>query len=47
MAVNLNEIWIISVPGEKTPQESWEKLQTATSSLSASSKFNVPDLKVN
>lgn len=47
MANNLNEIWIISVPGEKTPQESWDRLQAATSSLSVSNKFNVPDLKVN
>lgn len=46
MAATSNEVWIISVPGEKTPQESWDRLQVATSSLSVSSKFNVPDLKV-
>ncbi|KAI1726277.1 v-ATPase subunit C domain-containing protein [Ditylenchus destructor] len=43
---NQNEIWIISAPGEKTPQETWDRLQSVTSNLSVNSKFNVPDLKV-
>ncbi|KAI6187523.1 V-ATPase subunit C [Aphelenchoides besseyi] len=40
------EIWLVSAPGEKTPQETWDRLQTSTSSLSTNYKFNVPDLKV-
>lgn len=42
-----NELWIISAPGEKTPQETWDRLQNATANLSTNFKFNVPDLKVN
>ena len=40
------EIWLVSAPGEKTSQETWDRLQSATSSLSTNYKFNVPDLKV-
>ncbi|KAH7725399.1 V-ATPase subunit C family protein [Aphelenchoides avenae] len=46
MSASTNEIWIISAPGEKTPQETWERLQAATSQLATNSKFNIPDLKV-
>ncbi|KAI6227322.1 V-type proton ATPase subunit C [Aphelenchoides fujianensis] len=38
------EIWLVSAPGEKTPQETWDRLQTATSSLSTNYKFNVGTL---
>lgn len=41
-----SELWIISAPGEKTPQDTWDRLQTVTQNLSNNSKFNVPDLKV-
>lgn len=41
-----NELWIISAPGESTPQETWDRLQMITQNLSVNSKFNIPDLKV-
>uniref|UniRef100_A0A1I7ZTK5 V-type proton ATPase subunit C n=1 Tax=Steinernema glaseri TaxID=37863 RepID=A0A1I7ZTK5_9BILA len=40
------ELWLVSAPGEKTAQETWERLNSATSNLSSNSKFNIPDLKV-
>ena len=46
------ESWIISVPGEKTPQQTLEKLNRATNGqsnanvLSKNFKFSIPDLKV-
>ena len=40
------EIWIVSAPGDKTPQDTWDKLNSATGSLSTNNKFNIPDLKV-
>ncbi|KAL3115425.1 hypothetical protein niasHT_020098 [Heterodera trifolii] len=40
------EVWIVSAPGDATPQETWERLQTNTHNLSTNSKFNIPDLKV-
>ncbi|KAG3273800.1 V-type proton ATPase subunit C 1 isoform X2 [Ictidomys tridecemlineatus] len=45
----MTEFWLISAPGEKTCQQTWEKLHAATSknnNLAISSKFNIPDLKV-
>ncbi|XP_055482340.1 V-type proton ATPase subunit C 1 isoform X2 [Psammomys obesus] len=45
----MSEFWLISAPGEKTCQQTWEKLHAATSknnNLAVSSKFNIPDLKV-
>ncbi|XP_044524649.1 V-type proton ATPase subunit C 1 [Gracilinanus agilis] len=45
----MTEFWLISAPGEKTCQQTWEKLHSATSrinNLSHNSKFNIPDLKV-
>jgi V-type H+-transporting ATPase subunit C len=41
-----HEIWIIAAPGEPTPQETWDRLQSTTSTFSSNSKFNLPDLKV-
>lgn len=43
------EFWLVSVPGEKSPQQTWEKLNKATatdSQLSVNFPFHVPDLKV-
>jgi V-type H+-transporting ATPase subunit C len=42
------EYWLISAPGDKTGQQTFDKLNTATgkSQLSVNAKFNIPDLKV-
>ncbi len=43
------EFWMVSAPGEKTCQQTWERLNNATSKpqpLSMNHKFNIPDLKV-
>jgi V-type H+-transporting ATPase subunit C len=40
------EIWIISVPGDPSQQEAWDKLNSSTSNLSITNKFTIPDLKV-
>ncbi|NWX33009.1 VATC1 ATPase, partial [Notiomystis cincta] len=48
-ATKMTEFWLISAPGEKTCQQTWEKLHAATTkhnNLSTNSKFNIPDLKV-
>uniref|UniRef100_A0ABI7Y6B1 V-type proton ATPase subunit C n=1 Tax=Felis catus TaxID=9685 RepID=A0ABI7Y6B1_FELCA len=45
----MTEFWLISAPGEKTCQQTWEKLHAATTknnNLAITSKFNIPDLKV-
>ncbi|XP_051991902.1 V-type proton ATPase subunit C 1-A-like [Xyrauchen texanus] len=45
----MTEFWLISAPGEKTCQQTWDKMNMATShtnNLSTNYKFNVPDLKV-
>ncbi|XP_015283620.1 PREDICTED: V-type proton ATPase subunit C 1 [Gekko japonicus] len=45
----MTEFWLISAPGEKTCQQTWEKLNAATTknaNLSTNAKFNIPDLKV-
>lgn len=46
----MSEFWLISAPGDKTCQETFDKLNRATAvgdnSLSANHKFNIPDLKV-
>ncbi|NWU61922.1 VATC1 ATPase, partial [Pterocles burchelli] len=47
--IKMTEFWLISAPGEKTCQQTWEKLHAATTknnNLSTNSKFNIPDLKV-
>uniref|UniRef100_A0AAR2KCC5 V-type proton ATPase subunit C n=1 Tax=Pygocentrus nattereri TaxID=42514 RepID=A0AAR2KCC5_PYGNA len=44
------EFWLISAPGEKTCQQTWDKMNiatTRTANLSTNSKFTIPDLKVN
>uniref|UniRef100_A0A4W3GYS2 V-type proton ATPase subunit C n=1 Tax=Callorhinchus milii TaxID=7868 RepID=A0A4W3GYS2_CALMI len=43
------EFWLISAPGEKTCQQTWDKLNSATTRnnhLSTNFKFAIPDLKV-
>uniref|UniRef100_A0A4W4FBE0 V-type proton ATPase subunit C n=1 Tax=Electrophorus electricus TaxID=8005 RepID=A0A4W4FBE0_ELEEL len=45
----MTEFWLISAPGEKTCQQTWDKLMVATTrtnNLSTNNKFNIPDLKV-
>lgn len=46
---DMTEFWLISAPGEKTCQQTWDKLMVATTranNLSNNNKFNIPDLKV-
>uniref|UniRef100_A0A914VA14 V-type proton ATPase subunit C n=2 Tax=Plectus sambesii TaxID=2011161 RepID=A0A914VA14_9BILA len=43
---SIGEYWLVSVPGEKTTQEAWDRLNRATSDMSNNHKFNIPDLKV-
>jgi len=43
------EYWLVSVPGDKTPQQAFETLNNATNkqnNLSSNFKFPIPDLKV-
>ncbi|XP_051158928.1 V-type proton ATPase subunit C isoform X2 [Leptopilina boulardi] len=45
----MTEYWLISAPGDKTCQQTWETLNNLTSkqnSLSDNYKFHIPDLKV-
>ncbi|XP_012676906.1 V-type proton ATPase subunit C 1-A [Clupea harengus] len=45
----MTEFWLISAPGEKTCQQTWDKMMlatTRTNNLSTNHKFNIPDLKV-
>ena len=47
----MDEFWIISAPGENTPQQTWERLNAATggqtsNGISKNYKFQIPDLKV-
>ncbi|MGH0131132.1 UNVERIFIED_CONTAM: hypothetical protein FKN15_034170 [Acipenser sinensis] len=44
----MTEFWLISAPGEKTCQQTWDKLMASTrnNNLSTNNKFNIPDLKV-
>ncbi|KAL0984928.1 hypothetical protein UPYG_G00150580 [Umbra pygmaea] len=47
--VAMSEFWLISAPGEKTCQQTWDQMMVATTrnnSLSTNNKFNIPDLKV-
>jgi V-type H+-transporting ATPase subunit C len=41
-----DDFWLVSVPGEKTPQESWERLYKTISPLANIFKINIPGLKV-
>ncbi|CEF66863.1 V-type proton ATPase subunit C 2 [Strongyloides ratti] len=42
----LSEYWFISVPGDGTPNGTWEDLNYSTVVYSDNFKFNIPDLKV-
>lgn len=45
----MTEYWLISAPGDKTCQQTWETMNNLTSkqnSLSTNYKFHIPDLKV-
>uniref|UniRef100_A0A1A7YWW0 V-type proton ATPase subunit C n=1 Tax=Iconisemion striatum TaxID=60296 RepID=A0A1A7YWW0_9TELE len=45
----MTEFWLISAPGEKTCQQTWDKMMAATTrtnNLSTNHKFGIPDLKV-
>ncbi len=45
----MEEYWLISAPGEKTCQQTWEILNNITAkqnNLSVNHKFQIPDLKV-
>uniref|UniRef100_A0A8C4QMU5 V-type proton ATPase subunit C n=1 Tax=Eptatretus burgeri TaxID=7764 RepID=A0A8C4QMU5_EPTBU len=44
----MSEFWLVSAPGDKTCQQTWENLNAETSraSLSTNFKFHIPDLKV-
>merc|ERR1712142_629468 len=48
LEMNTTEYWLISAPGEKTCQQTFDKLNQATSKqqLSSNWKFHIPDLKV-
>ena len=44
-----SEFWLISAPGDKTPQQTFDKLNKATAidnQLSMNFPFHIPDLKV-
>jgi len=46
---DLTEFWLISAPGERTCQQTWEMMNSVTSkqaNLSTNFKFHIPDLKV-
>lgn len=43
------EYWLISAPGDKTCQQTWENMNNVTSkqnNLCVNYKFHIPDLKV-
>lgn len=45
----MSEYWLISAPGDKTCQQTWDTMNNTTSkqnSLSTNYKFQIPDLKV-
>lgn len=45
----MTEYWLISAPGDKTCQQTWETMNNVTSKvncLSVNHKFHIPDLKV-
>lgn len=47
--MSFTEYWLISAPGDKTCQHTWEKLNNLTAvqnQLSVNHKFHLPDLKV-
>uniref|UniRef100_A0A672HCF8 V-type proton ATPase subunit C n=1 Tax=Salarias fasciatus TaxID=181472 RepID=A0A672HCF8_SALFA len=46
----MTEFWLISAPGEKTCQQTWDTMMAATTrtnNLSTNHKFSIPELKVS
>jgi len=46
---DFTEFWLISAPGERTCQQTWDVMNSVTSkqaNLSTNFKFHIPDLKV-
>ena len=43
----MTEYWLISVPGNPAPNDSWEELVEKTAHLSSHAKFVIPELKVS
>ena len=41
------EFWLISAPGDRSPQQTWEKCKVASKDLSLNNKFSLPELKVS
>ena len=41
------EYWLISAPGEKTVQQTFDALRTKMTGLSPVWKYQIPDLKVD
>jgi len=47
--MSLSEYWLVSAPGEETPQQTWDTLNNITAkqnNLCVNYKFAIPDLKV-
>lgn len=47
--IAMSEYWLISAPGDKTCQQTWETMNNITfkqNNLSVNYKFAIPDLKV-
>lgn len=45
----MTEFWLVSAPGENTPQKTWDRLNQATAGpekLSVNYKFSIPELRV-
>lgn len=46
----MTEYWLVSAPGDKTCQQTWETMNNVTSkqsNLCENFKFHIPDLKVS
>lgn len=46
----MSEYWLISAPGDKTCQQTWETMNNVTNkqnNLCENFKFHIPDLKVS
>ena len=42
----MTEFWLISAPGDRSPQQTWEKCKVVTRDLSMNYRFLLPELKV-
>jgi len=45
-SINMTEFWLISAPGDRSPQQTWEKCKAATRELSTNYRLSLPELKV-